>query len=189
MINFDNKLSSNDDRGYWITSDLHFYHNSILRFCKNTRPWGNLEEMHEALIAEWNSKVKPDDVIFHLGDFSFSGKEKTENIISQLNGEIVWVLGNHDNKVFQSIKCNKHHYLEVSFDGTKVCMMHYSLSCWNRAAHGSVMLHGHTHGNYQGEGRIVDVGYDNFGKIMKLKDVVGSALQRDIVCPDQRHKR
>lgn len=47
MINFGNKLSSNDDRAYWITSDLHFYHNGILRFCKDTRHWGNLEEMHE----------------------------------------------------------------------------------------------------------------------------------------------
>lgn len=187
MINFNNKLFSTDEREYWITSDLHFFHNGILKFCPDTRPWSTLEEMHEALIEEWNSRVKPDDVVFHLGDFSFAGKEKTEAIISRLNGHIVWIIGNHDNKVFNSIKCNKHYYLEVSMDGNKVCMMHYPVSCFNRAAHGAVMLHGHCHGRYKQAGRVIDVGYDNLGGIVKLKDVVDLALQYDIVCPDKRN--
>lgn len=187
MINFNNKLFSTDEREYWITSDLHFFHKGILKFCPDTRPWSTLEEMHEALIEEWNSKVKPDDVVFHLGDFSFAGKEKTEAIITRLNGHIVWILGNHDQKVFKTIEANKYHYLEVSMDGNKVCMMHYSLSVWNRQAYGSIAVHGHTHGRYKQGGRAIDVGYDNLGRITKLKDVVDLALQYDIVCPDQRN--
>jgi calcineurin-like phosphoesterase family protein len=189
MISFNQKLKSTDARKYWVTSDLHFYHRGVLRHCPETRPYLTLEDMHEAIISDWNSKVKPDDVIFSLGDFSFAGKEKTEAVIEQLNGNIVWVLGNHCNKVFQSIQGNKHYYLEVNFDGTKVCMMHYPVSNWNRAAHGSAMIHGHTHGNFQGEGRILDVGWDNVGNIISLKEAVDKCLERDIVCPDQRHKR
>ncbi len=183
---FNRKLRSDEDTNYWITSDLHFYHNGILKFCPNTRPYKDLEEMHEALIFDWNSKVKPNDVIFSLGDFSFVGKEKTEAIIDQLNGNIVWILGNHCQKVFMSISANKQHYLELTFDGTKVCMMHYPVSCWNRAAHGSVMLHGHTHGNYKGEGRTLDVGWDSVGSVILLKDAIDRCLISDIICPDNR---
>jgi calcineurin-like phosphoesterase family protein len=60
------KLDSSK-QGIWFTSDTHFGHNNILKFCK--RPWNTVEEMDEALINNWNAVVGTNDIVFHLGDF------------------------------------------------------------------------------------------------------------------------
>ena len=52
---------------YWI-SDLHFWHANIIKYC--SRPFDNAFQMNEALVENWNAKVKPGDTVFHLGDFS-----------------------------------------------------------------------------------------------------------------------
>lgn len=186
-INFNQKVMDTEDSVWWITSDLHFWHKSILKFCPDTRPFSDVETMNEALIEEWNSKVRPNDYILHLGDFCFKAKEATQIIMNQLNGNIIWIRGNHDHKVFDQMKLESHHYLELWFESTKLCMSHYPMSCWNRQGYGSVMLHGHTHSSYDGEGRTVDVGYDKWDKIMRLRDIVDFCLERDVYCPDH-HK-
>ena len=45
-------------------------------------------------IEKWNKCVQPNDVVWHLGDFSFAGKTKTREIFAQLNG-MINVLSNH----------------------------------------------------------------------------------------------
>ena len=66
----------------WFTSDLHFHHRNICRYCN--RPYNSLEEMHEALITNWNSVVKEDDTVFLLGDMGFCGYEKLKELLSRL---------------------------------------------------------------------------------------------------------
>ena len=53
----------------WFTSDTHFGHENVLRFCE--RPWKTVEAMNKALIDRINACVAPDDTLYHLGDFSF----------------------------------------------------------------------------------------------------------------------
>ena len=176
------------DQDIWITSDIHFFHKGVLEFCKATRPWTSVEEMTEALIGEWNSKVKPTDIIFHLGDFSFKGKEATQGILDQLNGNIVFVLGNHDKVLRSSIKHKPtYDYLELRINGVKVIMSHYPMSSWNQQGGGSVMLHGHCHGSFVGGGRIADVGYDSMGSIVNLEGLLISMQEIEVCCADH-HK-
>lgn len=52
--------------------------------------------MTAAMIAKWNAVVRSEDKVFHLGDFSFLNKERTQAIVSQLNGYKILILGNHD---------------------------------------------------------------------------------------------
>ena len=188
MSMFGRKLNTLE-QDIWITSDLHFWHKSILVFCKDTRPWGTLEEMHQALIDEWNSKVKPDDIIFSLGDFSFKGKEATEEILSKLNGKKVMILGNHDKVLRNSGKKGEFgiidivDYLELRVDGVKICMSHFPFLDWNRKQHQSVMLHGHLHGvkYHTNVGKIMDVGYDVEGKIFNIDEVLTRLEGKDFV--------
>ena len=63
------------DRTIWFTSDTHFGHKNIIQYC--SRPWDNVEKMNEDIINNWNAIVKPNDIVFHLGDVSFRNKEKT----------------------------------------------------------------------------------------------------------------
>ena len=52
----------------YFTADQHFSHAGIIGLCK--RPFRSIEEMDEAMIANWNTVVGPDDDVWHLGDFA-----------------------------------------------------------------------------------------------------------------------
>ena len=113
----------------WITSDLHFGHGNIIKFCPNTRKrflesqgdpdkllaiLNNPDEagirkraildqavqyMNAQMISDWNNKVQPDDVVTILGDVSFMQLQDTVKILKKLNGRKVLIAGNHDNKL------------------------------------------------------------------------------------------
>jgi calcineurin-like phosphoesterase family protein len=55
--------------------------------------------MDTEIITKWNSKVAPEDVVYHLGDFCFE-KDGRDYwwYANQLNGQIVIIKGNHDSK-------------------------------------------------------------------------------------------
>jgi len=55
----------------FFTSDTHFNHANIIKFCD--RPFKDVELMNETLIANWNRVVGLDDTVFHLGDFCLGG--------------------------------------------------------------------------------------------------------------------
>ena len=48
-------------------SDLHLGHGNVIRF--DGRPFGDVAEMEQALISNWNSRVGRDDTVYVLGDF------------------------------------------------------------------------------------------------------------------------
>ena len=53
--------------------------------------------MDSEIIRRWNERVKPHDTVIHLGDFGFlRGDRNQEYYLSQLNGNLVLVAGNHD---------------------------------------------------------------------------------------------
>ena len=52
--------------------------------------------MDQTIIDNWNSLVKPDELIIVLGDFGLTAAARLEKIISQLNGEKWIIVGNHD---------------------------------------------------------------------------------------------
>jgi calcineurin-like phosphoesterase family protein len=76
----------------FITSDHHFFHNNIIKYCN--RPFRDYEEMNEFMIKKWNEVVREGDIVIHLGDFAF--RNKAYLILPRLNGMVVLVRGNHD---------------------------------------------------------------------------------------------
>lgn len=80
----------------WVTSDTHFHHKNILKYEASNRPFKDRDEMNEELIKRWNEKVGIYDVVFHLGDFSFSSPNKIRQTVERLNGRKFLLLGNHD---------------------------------------------------------------------------------------------
>lgn len=146
-------------RNVYFTSDFHLFHNNILKL--DNRPFDNLDEMHKVIEESWNEVVKSQDIVIYLGDLSFAKKrdeQVVEELLYSLNGTIHYVMGNHDdyrvipkNKRFESIQ----DYLELRLthmvDGKRVetlfCCMHYPIYSWNKAHHGSYLIHGHCHMN------------------------------------------
>ena len=72
----------------FFTSDLHFSHKNIAKFCPAFRPATNhLEELDEFMIARWNETVSPEDVVYNLGDVSFAREfRQVESVLYRLNG-------------------------------------------------------------------------------------------------------
>ena len=81
-------------RKTFIISDTHFFHGNIIKYCN--RPFKDYKEMNKVMIEKWNSKVSQEDIVIHLGDFSFGHNEKIKEIREQLNGTIILIKGNHD---------------------------------------------------------------------------------------------
>ena len=62
------KLSNKfDGDRLFFTADTHFNHTNMLKFCD--RPFADVEEMNETIIARWNQVVGEEDHVFHLGEF------------------------------------------------------------------------------------------------------------------------
>ena len=78
----------------WFTSDLHFGHDR--EFIWKARGFESVEEMNKAIVERFNSKVQPEDTVYILGDIMLGDNAVGEYYLSQLNGEKIIILGNHD---------------------------------------------------------------------------------------------
>lgn len=163
----------------YITSDLHFGHRNIMRFCPESRARYNndLEYMNEAMVLEWNAIVQPGDLVYILGDVAFLPANEATKIMRQLNGDKILVEGNHDRKLlndpgFRNCFIEVHKYLWTSYKDTQVVMFHYPIAEWDQMHRGSVHFHGHLHGNTSGmeKYRCRDMGMDATGNIVTLLD-------------------
>jgi len=82
----------------WFTADNHFGHKGILKHCD--RPFGGVVEMDKTLIANWNERVRPDDIVYHLADFCLGNGKAARSYLRRLNGDI-YILGcrwHHDRR-------------------------------------------------------------------------------------------
>lgn len=113
----------------WFTADTHFGHENIIKHCN--RPFKSLEHMNETLIRNWNQRVKPEDTVIFLGDFCFrntiGGKagegtpHRAKYYQEQLNGDIVFVKGNHDHNNSLNTKIKS---LTMNFGGLNIHCTH-----------------------------------------------------------------
>jgi calcineurin-like phosphoesterase family protein len=83
----------------FVISDMHLGHSAVWeRFKRDDgtplRPFTDTEEMHEVLVERWNAKVKPNDVVYNLGDVAL--KKSALPVLSRLNGSMRLIMGNHE---------------------------------------------------------------------------------------------
>ena len=164
----------------YLTSDLHFFHKNVLRFCPETRPFADTDEMNQFLVNKWNEKVvKPNTKMFHLGDFSFGKPEQTREIVSQLKGDITFINGNHCYSKTQEVLREFGEvvdYKKVNYQGKKFILFHYPILEWDSKHHGSIHCYGHLHQNIVPEkyelGKAMNVGWDAIGKIIHFDEVI-----------------
>lgn len=175
----------------YYTSDLHFFHKNILRYTK--RPFKSLDEMHEALIKNWNEVVKDEDTVYVLGDFAFCGKTKAKEILSKLKGHKHLVIGNHDLHI-KPIK-----WVELGFESVhksfnlqdNIWLSHYPFKhkgdnnyvrqrfATDRLVDDGniILLHGHVHNSWRRKGRMINVGVDQW-------DYRPVTLKQLLACPN-----
>lgn len=142
-----------DGSHIWFTSDTHFGHDNIIKFCN--RPFKDANEMNKVLIENWNRVVQPDDIVFHLGDFAFGGSYLWNNMLHALNGKIILIKGNHDIKnlrqgyaeLFEGI----YSQLQITIEGQKIYLNHYPFLCYGGVYRKEPVwqLFGHVHSSPQ----------------------------------------
>ena len=182
------KLTLNKGQRLWFTSDTHYNHGNI---CSATTQWTDpvtcrefksLEHMNAHLVGNINEKVGQDDILFHLGDWSFGGFEQIELFRNQIVCKNVHIItGNHDHHIennkegIQSLfsSVNKYLNLVVKYNvGTplmgdaRFALMHFPIASWDNMARGAIHLHGHVHFEADkriGMGKMMDVGVDGNG--------------------------
>lgn len=175
-------LKISNDRKVWITSDTHYNHTNICRGVtkwrtakdevpiEQTRDFATLERMNSTIVNNINEYVGQDDVLIHLGDWSFGGFEMIEEFRNRIIcKEIHLILGNHDHHIdLNRQNCQEHFasvqwFLQLSYLGETIECMHYPISSWNGLRKGRIHLHGHCHlPNHKkhSNGRRMDVGMD-----------------------------
>ncbi len=136
--------------------------------------------------------------MYCLGD-TFFHQKKEENIldmISRLNGQWIFIKGNHDDrKAFKAAEVQLFDTKSITIGtSTKAILCHFPFAIWHDSHHGSIHLHGHCHGSYQGQGKILDVGIDNaynlYGehRLFTEEDVIEFMSKREFVCLDNHGK-
>lgn len=150
----------------FFVSDTHFGHDRIRGY--SNRPFSSVDDMNGKMIAAWNAVVKPNDIVWHLGDFAFMTYKEFTSMIYRLNGNINVVLGNHDKVIDQhrqdildreKIKSIQN-YKELKIGSDNIILFHYGQRVWNKSHSGSIHLYGHSHGSLPPHGKSVDVGVD-----------------------------
>lgn len=146
--NLKNIINQTDNQSIYFTSDTHFGHKNILQFCN--RPWETVEEMNEALINNWNSIVKENDIVFHLGDVQLGGgNQLMDSIFPRLNGHIILILGNHDphNLKLRHLDLidSAYEQLTIVIDGILCTLTHCPHGIPGKDPKHQFNLHGHLH--------------------------------------------
>ena len=147
-----------DAEKFYFTSDTHFNHEAIIKYCK--RPFTSIEENDAELIRRWNEKVPEDGIVFHLGDVGFGNRKRIDSILEQLHGTIYLVIGNHDWRYV--VKDHSWRFkdmtqqLNIKIGNRHILMNHYPMLAFAGAWWGenaTYQLFGHVHTSpYSDEG-------------------------------------
>jgi calcineurin-like phosphoesterase family protein len=177
----------------WFTSDTHFGHANIIRYCQ--RPFLNAEEraklaakerfkvsamtqkIHdEALLTAINESAKPDDYLFNLGDMFWGDHEPTIfDYRKRINCKnVVLIVGNHDEDYAGEMAQAVYPQLLLEAGAAKLFLCHYPMKSWPHSHKGSWHLYGHVHGNLPAQEHelAVDVGVDsNYLRPLNMNDI------------------
>lgn len=172
----------------WITSDLHFGHTNIMKFCPKTRGhYKDVDHMNAEMIRLWNESVGPEDITYILGDVAFTNVQKAAFILRSLNGSKILIKGNHDSKLVKDTRFTNcfaeiHDYLRLVYNKQYLIIMcHYPFHFeWDQAHRGSIHFYGHVHGKKTGleDYRARDVSFDATGQVVSDIDaMIADALK------------
>lgn len=191
----------------FFTSDTHYSHSNICSATTNwsvndgyARKFDSLEDMNQRLVDNINDKVGENDILIHLGDWSFGGFDKIEEFRSQINSKnIHLVLGNHDDHIsrnkenVQRLFSSVQHYLKLDIrrpvnkatvEKFSFVCMHFPIISWGNMNRGVMHLFGHVHLPPHlrvMEGRAMDVGCEGNGlEPISMDEVVGILSDRPI---------
>lgn len=185
----------------WFTADHHFFHGGILypeHGSSRANRWGTVDQMNAALLEQWCDTVGRRDIVYSIGDLFFRvGVTKVLALLNKLSGfQIILIGGNHDDVILRKLArqgrlpghvsfvpqpMDEYVGLDLRIDGQQVFMRHFPEAlgeAWPGQASGTLLLHGHSHGNREERPGALDVGWDVHGQLLSFADVK-SRMKKD----------
>ena len=170
-------FSINVGKNVLITSDTHFGHDNIVKYCN--RPYKNASHMDEMMIADWNNAVSKDNWVIHLGDFSFN----SDRYVQRLNGKIILVKGNHDNNKYNKLFEGVVEYLPLKLGEFNCFFTHIPVDLNGKYKKGNepdfsildrydFVICGHVHGAFCVSGKNINVGIDIWKRLITIDELV-----------------
>ena len=124
----------------YLISDTFFGRTSIAK----ERGFSTVEEMNNQLIQNWNDKVKPKDIVWHLGNFAWdiiSGETALQNLNGTINiiqSEIDMTMENIFE--FQGVLKHDGYYI---LESQNCVLSHWPLADWpGKRTNNTLHLHG-----------------------------------------------
>ena len=178
----------------WFTGCSHFFHESILRFkmADGTllRPeFSSVKEMNAYMVEMWNSHIKKEDTVYHLGDVFYgknADKEAFKRIFNSLHGQRkILIMGNHDDGRFQTSLGWSKVRAQQGLDSDGLFLSHYPThisSLYSFKVERILLnVHAHIHKNSSPEGPYFNVCVErNAYKPFHIEDLKAVAKQMEV---------
>lgn len=140
----------------YFCSDLHLFHDNVLKFDRDRgNKFKTMQEHNELImneihaLPEWAELYILWDIIWKMDEDSV--KRMHDVFFAGIKCKLHWILGNHDYskirkdyvKYFDTVE----NYEELKYEWRKYILCHYPLLSWNgmHKTNGSFMLHWHDH--------------------------------------------
>ena len=180
----------------FVTSDLHFGHDR--EFVWKVRGFNSVMEMNEEYVKRWNRLVSNEDDVYVLGDLMLGDNNVGIHYLSQLNGNIHVVLGNHDTSTRQNIYVGMENIVEIqwaimlNYKKYHFFMTHFPCMTGNLEKESlkqmTLNLYGHTHQRtnfYEDRPYMYHVGVDSHsGYPVLLDDIIQEMKDKVKECID-----
>ena len=127
-------------------SDLHIDHKNITKYSKERSHLTSLKEHNEWLVEQWNSVVGKRDLVWVLGDVTFS--KEGFKLLKKMKGQKHLILGNHDKfalELYQQYFNKIHGFMKYK----GFWLSHAPIR--ETQLRGLKNIHGHIHGNSTNE--------------------------------------
>ncbi|MDJ0390630.1 metallophosphoesterase [Roseomonas sp. E05] len=148
----------------FFTGDTHFGHGGARGLYR--RPFPSTAAMDAAMLERWNAAVRPEDEVWHLGDFALGPDAAVmEALLGRLHGRKHLITGNNDGPATLGLPgwASVRPYAEITVEGAPLVLCHYAFRSWRNMGRGWINLHGHSHGRLRPLPRQADVGVDAWG--------------------------
>ncbi|WP_222045150.1 metallophosphoesterase [Rhizobium laguerreae] len=149
-------------------ADHHFFHESMLKWFPESRPFANISQMHEYMIEAHNARASNSTDVYILGDLAYGRKvdpAQIRKVFEKLKGRKHLIMGNHDDKDTLNLRWSSQPSFSktINDNGRRIFLCHYAVHSWPGFYNGDYHFFGHTHGKLPTHGRMMDVGVDAWG--------------------------
>jgi len=215
------KIVLEKGQNLFFTSDTHYNHSNICRATTRwtdadnvTRDFKSLNHMNDTIVNNINEIVGENDILIHLGDWSFGGFEMIEEFRSRIICKnIHLVLGNHDHHIernkddIRRLFTSVNHYINLDVRchslikkgeiyKFKFVLMHFPIASWDGMNDNVMHLHGHVHlPKHQriAEGKAMDVGVDGNDMyplgLFEVLNLLKNQPIKSLVLPKDHHEK